>query len=403
MRNLEEWLFWEIFFRHHAVRSELAGLFDVSAATISRSVNVLLSKDLVVDIGVTPSQRGRRPTLLQVNPELARLGGIEFDRDRITAVVTDTAGNLLGRGSAPASAVNTVERTLADSKAALEIAVADAGVRYCDLARVGVGHTGLLDVESGVCLDWQTVPHWKCVPLRDSLAEALSKEITFDDRTRAVALAHHVLWSENRRHRSAIYVYVGTGIGAGIFVDGRMLRGTTCAGGEVGHMVIDRAGPLCACGKRGCVEAFASLGATLAYVRSELEAGVKSSLQQLAANPAHITVEMLVAAARQSDLLATTALRRAAEALGTAIANSVHLLNPSLIVLVGKFPNIARDLFLDVVTGVIERECFETMSRDLEIRIAPTRKDAAAVGCALLAAVDVAKHRVQQTLFTPRE
>jgi predicted NBD/HSP70 family sugar kinase len=228
---------------------------------------------------------------------------------------------------------------------------------------------------------------------------ALEKEITLDDRTRGVALAHHLLWSENRCHRSAIYVQVGTGIGAGIFVDGRMLRGASLSSGEIGHMVIDRAGPVCACGKRGCVEAFASLGATLAYVTGELERGAKSSLRKVAAEGGQITAEMIVAAARQSDALAIAALRRAAEALGTAIANAVHLLNPSLVVLVGKFANVARDLLLDIVAAVIERECFDTMSRCLEIRIAPHRKDAAAVGCALLAALDVAEQRVQETLF----
>ena len=88
--------------------------------------------------------------------------------------------------------------------------------------------------------------------------------MTLDDRARAIALALHLLWPEHRRHRSAIYVQIGTGIGAGIIVDGRMLRGATQAGGEIGHMTIERNGPLCACGRRGCVEVFASLGATLA-------------------------------------------------------------------------------------------------------------------------------------------
>ncbi len=97
MRNLEESLFWEILYRHQVVRSELSRLFDVSAATISRSAGVLLAKHLIVETGATKASRGRRPALLQLNPELAHVAGIEIDRDRITAVVTDMAGNLRGR------------------------------------------------------------------------------------------------------------------------------------------------------------------------------------------------------------------------------------------------------------------------------------------------------------------
>jgi len=401
MRSLEESLFWEIFYRHQAVRSELARLFDVSAATMSRSAAVLLAKQLVIESGGTSSSRGRRPALLQVNPALAYVGGIEIDRDRITAVITDMTGNLLGRSAVAATARNPVRKTLQDCRKAVRAAFADAGRVQGQLARIGVGHTGMLDVENGLCLDWEGVPHWRRVNLRAALRETLDAEISLDDRARAVALAQHLLWPENRRHRSAIYVQIGSGIGAGIFVNGRMVRGATLAGGEIGHIVIDRNGPLCACGKRGCVEAFASLGATVSRVRQALDKGTKTSLRTLAKSPSQLTIEMIVSAARQGDPLAKTALSEAGEALGFGVANAVQLLNPSLVVLAGKFANAASDFLLDAVTRAIHAQCFETMSRGLEVRVAPFRKDAGPVGCALLASLDMGAALVQKALFVP--
>jgi len=401
MRSLEESLFWEIFYRHQAVRSELACLFDVSAATMSRSTALLLAKHLIIETGGTSSSRGRRPSLLQVNPELAHVAGIEIDRDRITAVITDMTGNLLGRSAVAATARNPVRKTLKDCREAVRAAFADAGRVPGHLARIGVGHTGMLDVENGLCLDWEAVPHGRHVNLRDALRQTFDTDITLDDRARAVALAQHLLWPENRRHRSAIYVQIGTGIGAGIFVGGRMLRGATLAGGEIGHIVIDRNGPLCACGRRGCVEAFASLGATVARVRRALEKGAKTSLRSLVNVPSQLTVEMIVSAARRGDPLAKTALCEAGEALGFGIANAVQLINPSLVVLAGKFANAASDFLLDAVTRAIRAQCFETISRGLEVRVAPFRKDAGPVGCALLASVDVAAALIQKTLFVP--
>jgi N-acetylglucosamine repressor len=399
MRNLAEALFWEIFYRREAVRAELAELFQVSAATVSRAAGVLLAKRLIMEIGAPAAPRGRRPALLQVNPGLAYVGGIEMDRDRITAVVTDLGGNLLGRGATAASPGNPVETTLRDGAKVLRVAMKDAGLRQMQLARIGVGHTGMLDVQKGLCLEWEGASHWRGVPLADKLRAKFQTEITLDDRARAVALALHLTWPEGRRHRIAIYVQMGTGIGAGIFVDGRMLRGATQTGGEIGHMVIDRNGPLCACGRRGCVEAFASVGATLARVREAIERGEKTSLGSLDALPLRLTAEDVVMAARQGDAVARSALEQTGEALGLGIANAVQLLNPSLVALAGKFSNTAGEFLMDAVGRAIRSQCFETNSRGLEIRVAPLRKDIGPVGCALLATVDVAGGLLQGALF----
>ena len=399
MRNLEEALFWEIFYRRQAVRSELGREFEVSAATISRSAGVLLSKQLVVETGTTISFRGRRPVLLQTNPDLGHVAGIEIDRDRITAAVTDITGNLLGRGSIAASASNPVRKTLRDCRTAIRIALQDAGLCHGQLAGIGVGHTGMLDVENGLCLDWEGKSHWRSVDLRGALREILEMDVTLDDRARAVALAQHLLCAENRRHRSAIYVQIGTGIGAGVFVNGRMLRGATLTGGEIGHIVIDRNGPLCTCGRRGCVEAFASLGATLTRVREAWERGEETLLRSLIKHPSQLSADLIVSAARRGDSLSKAALTETGEALGIGIANAVQLLNPSLVVLAGKFANAARDFLLPTVTNTIRTRCFETISRGLDIRVAPVRKDSGPVGCALLASLGIAAALVQRALF----
>lgn len=155
MRNLEESLFWEIFYRRQATRSALEHEFNVIAATISRSADLLLSKRLIIETGTTVSFRGRPPALLQINPELAEVGGLELDRDRITAVVTDMTGNLQGRGAVEVSPSNPVARTLRDCQQALRMALSDAGVSRARLSRMGVGYTGRLDVQSGVRLHWE--------------------------------------------------------------------------------------------------------------------------------------------------------------------------------------------------------------------------------------------------------
>jgi predicted NBD/HSP70 family sugar kinase len=394
MRNLEESLFWEIFYSHQIVRADLSRLFDVSAATISRSVGVLLSKKLVIEMGAINPYRGRRPALLCVNPRLAHVAGLEVDRDRITAVIIDLTGTLLGRGAVPSAPQNSVERTMKDCRRALETALNDAGIQASQLARIGVGHTGTLDVQNGVCLDWEQMPHWRGVRLLEALRAEFQTEVTLDDRARAVALALHLLMPEYRGHASAIYIQIGTGIGAAIFVNGRMLRGATLAGGELGHITIERNGPLCSCGKRGCVEAFASMRATINRVRQAMGAGAQTLLR-----PAELTAEAIISAARLGDEVARAALLETSDALATGIANAAQLFNPSLVVLAGKFANAAREILLEAVTRAVRAQCFETVSRGLAIRVAPFRKDLAPVGCALLGSLDVATELLERELF----
>jgi glucokinase len=379
----------------------MARLFNVSAATISRSVGVLLSKKLAIEVGVTNPYRGRHPALLCVNPLLAYVAGLELDRDRVTAVITDLSGTLLGRGAVASAPQHSVEKTLKDCRKALETALSDAGLGIDQLARIGVGHTGTLDVQNGICLDWEQMPHWRGAKLLEALRAEFQIDITLDDRARAVALALHLLMSENRGYRSAIYVQIGTGIGAGIFVNGRMLRGATLAGGELGHIVIDRNGPLCLCGKRGCVEAFASIKATINRVRQALDGGAKSSLRHMGSSTTELTAEAIISAARHGDEVARAALLETSEALATGIANAAQLLNPSLVVLAGKFANAAREILLETVTRVVRAQCFDTVSRELEIRVAPFRKDVGPVGCALLASLDVAAELLQREFFLP--
>jgi predicted NBD/HSP70 family sugar kinase len=269
------------------------------------------------------------------------------------------------------------------------IAVADAGIRVQQVRRLGVGHTGNLDLEKGTCVSWGGSPEWKNVALRRTLAEAFQMEVTMDDRARAVAVAEYWATPTQERHRNAIYVHIGTGIGSGIFIDGRLMGGDTQGGGEIGHLVIDRQGPLCSCGNRGCVESFASPAAVAARVAQALGRRVEE-----------IRIREVIASADRGNRHAAEALKAAGEALGAGIANAVQLLNPSMVVLCGSVVNLAREYLLDAVVQTVRRQCFETLSRHIEIRLAPYRKDISTVGCALLAARQEAAALVQERLFT---
>jgi predicted NBD/HSP70 family sugar kinase len=391
-------VFWEVFHHSSVLRSELAAKLGVSPSTISRSLETLVECRLISESSATISGRGRRPGVLRVNPDVARLLGVEIDRDHITVVVTDMCGGLLGRASSRCKPAESLQGALDVTRKLAAVALEDAGIELAQIDRIGVGHTGALSLETGVCLAWGGAPEWRNVPIRQRVAELFRRDVTLDDRARAMAMAERLHSSHDARHRDAIYVAVGTGIGCGVFVGGRLVRGARQAAGELGHTVVDRNGPLCSCGANGCVEALASIPAILGRVRAAMAAGRPSGLAQVLGPNDALTIEDVVRAANHGDALARETLDDAGEALGAAVANAIQLLNPSLVVLCGKLAHAAREHLLQPVCRVIYRRCFEMASRRLEIRLAPFRKDVVAVGCALLAAQDQGALELQRRL-----
>ena len=183
----------------------------------------------------------------------------------------------------------------------------------------------------------------------------------------------------------------------GVFLDGRLYRGASNGGGEIGHTAIDPNGPLCRCGNRGCVEAFAGTASILKFVRDALAAGASSSLRAPAGTV--LTLRTVVAAAREGDAVALGALQRAAGALGTAVANTVQVLNPSLVVLCGELALAAGPEILEAVSGAVRAQCVETAADRVEIRLARPKKDISATGCALLAAEAEAERALGATFL----
>ncbi|HNY38825.1 MAG TPA: ROK family protein [Bryobacteraceae bacterium] len=224
-------------------------------------------------------------------------------------------------------------------------------------------------------------------------------EVTLDDRSRAIAIGERRAIREDCKHPDALYVNVGTGVGLGIFVGGQLYRGQAHAG-EVGHLTLDKNGPLCACGKKGCVEAYAAIPAVIRGVRGALAAGTASLIRDISLQyPGAATIEMVVAAAGKGDRVALSALQQAATGLGLGIAHAVLLLNPSLVALRGRLARIAGRHLVPAIRQTVRQQCSELTHGHFEIRLASAKKDVAAVGCALLAAEAEAAILVRESLY----
>lgn len=200
-----------------------------------------------------------------------------------------------------------------------------------NVTHVGVSSPGPLDNETGTTLELPTLPGWNNFPLRETLRQTFDRPVTVENDGIAAAYGEWK-FGAGRGLLHLVYVTVSTGIGGGVVVDGRLMRGARGMAGHIGHMMIAREGPMCSCGGRGCFEA---LAAGPAFGRSGLVHGYENASD-------------IVAAARTGNVQALALVRQEAEYLGYGFASLLHLFSPQRIVVGGGVSN-ALDLMLPVI------------------------------------------------------
>ena len=215
---------------------------------------------------------------------------------------------------------------------------------------IGVSFGGPVDAASGIVQLSHHVPGWEQLPLRKMLQSEFDAPVSVDNDANVAALGEH-RFGAGQGCDSLMYITVSTGVGGGLILDGRIWHGADGMAGEIGHVVVDPAGPTCLCGKRGCVERLASGPYLAEDVRSQLRAQPERGqiMRALAGGDvAAVTAQTVAEAAAQGDALAREALERAGHALGMAIGNTANLLNPQRFILGGGVTKSGA-LFWDVV------------------------------------------------------
>jgi predicted NBD/HSP70 family sugar kinase len=363
-------------------RIDLVGKLNLAPGHLSSVIRRLIQKEWILEGSHVPSGRGRRKVLLHVNPELARVIGVEIGRINSRIVVTDLVGKTLEFKRLRTELGRGEEQVLENIHREIESCLN----KYPNVKALGIAHSGVIDQTTGTVLFWPKVSGWRGVRLRNIFAEKHKLTAVLEDSARTMAIAEQ-RFGYGKGQTNFIFVHAGVGIGAAIFVDGRLYTGHDGMAGELGHTAIDETGPFCTCGSRGCLEVYASGSAVIDQVRRGIEDGVSSSLAELAKNDdGALSIEAIVAAAESNDRWSERVLAKAATHFGTALANMVNLVNPARIVLGGTLFRVAKGLVTEPLLRSLKSRAFQSSLSRLQIEISQLGEDAAAVGACLLAA-----------------
>ena len=307
--------------------------------------------------------------------------GVDIGGTKVAAGLVDASGTISSPARVPMVSNLSADDGLEAVLSAIDQVMPSATTGV--VAGIGVCSPGPLDPYTGVILNPPNLPCWRNFPLASSVTKKYGVAVKVDNDANAAALAE-ARWGAARGYKNVFYATLGTGIGTGIVFDGKIYHGRTGAAGEGGHNSIDYRGPICGCGKPGCIEVLASGPAMARRVREKLAAGAKSSLVELAGgNVAAINGELIAHAAAAGDQVSRDLLSETAEMIAIWLGNMVDLLDPEIIVIGG---GAAAALDFDLVKLRVPKVAINPRAHEVPIVHARYGADSGIAGGAALCA-----------------
>ncbi|MFK4343420.1 MULTISPECIES: ROK family protein [unclassified Paenibacillus] len=349
-------------------RAQLSSQTGLNKATVSNLVAELITDGLVYETGLGESSGGRKPLMLLFNSRAGFVLGIEVSVQYIKGALTDLAGTIETELTFPL-AQHDPAFVMEQIQKLVEGLMQTAPQSPHGIVGIGLGVPGMVD-ESGTVLFAPNLG-WEEVPLRHQLEEELGLPVVVDNEANVGAQGelYYGMDGEHRQLvRDLVYISAGSGIGAGIIIDGKPYQGAWGYAGETGHMSIDWNGRLCSCGSRGCWELYAS---EKAYAASTFKL------------PAHSTAELLPFAL-QGDTNTLSVFRDIGRYLGVGITNIVNSLNPGMLIIGGPLAE-ARTWLEQSMREVIDERALPYHRRQLQIRFSTLGSRSTMLGAAYAA------------------
>ena len=358
---------------HAAIpRAEIARLTGLSPATVSAISAELIQDNLVFEKETGDSSGGRRPIMLAINPHGGCVVGIKLMEDHALGALTDLEATPLGKQSYTLTDTSPPAVARALSELVSEL-LSNSENPTANLMGVGVGLAGIVDSAQGLVRQ-SPFFGWTDVPLRELIQDRLKVPVYLDNDVNTLAFAEK-WFGAGRGIDNFLVVTFGRGIGLGIVVNGQFLHGARGSAGEFGHTVIQPGGELCACGKRGCLEMYASEPAMLRESAQAFQQGRLSSLPN--------TPEEMALLAEEGEIAAQEIFAQAGRLLGQSIANLINIFNPERILINGEGVRAGKWLF-EPMQAAIDEHTMPSLRQDVSILVEPLGDDAWARGAASL-------------------
>lgn len=313
--------------------------------------------------------------------------GVDLGGTNLRFGIVDESGRILARKRTRTGADKGYHAVLTRLTGGIESLAAKAVAMGHRVTGAGIGVPGIIAADLGVVRFSPNLPGWDDIPLKRDVSEKCDFPVFIENDANAYALGEMRHGAGQGSH-SLVLITLGTGVGGGVILDGRLWRGADGMAGEVGHITVEPDGILCHCGNRGCLERYSSATAVVARFSAALKDGEKSTLKaSFKKDHVGITAKMVDEAARAGDALARHVYEEAGRYLGIAMADLINLLNIERIVIGGGLAG-AWDLFIGAARAEVKGRAFKIPAERCKVLRGRLGDDAAILGAAGLVFMD---------------
>ncbi len=412
-------------------RSQLAGKTGLNKSTISSLVEDLLDRRLIHETGMASAGKGRPSTMLETHPQAGVVVAVELGVDFVGVAIIDFKGSILWRKLDLADPAASQEKTLGQTMALVDETIRLCRQQHHRILGLSFSIPGTVDLHQGILIFAPNL-NWRNVQFRKIFSAYTGLPVFIENDANAAAVAEH-LFGVARNLHDFLFVFVGVGLGSGLFLNDRLYRGTGGYAGEIGHTPII-AEPFqnpCQCGNLGCWETYANQFSILRRVEARLEQARRGdqpvtqsvTSADAASSPSHIpslteqqrdqppaanrqpsiipalmqqqnsalSIPIVKQAAEAGDPHALESLAEAGSAMGTGLAVLVNLFNPEKIVLGGPV-SIAGEFLMPSIRESVSRHAMQEILAQTEIKLSAFGPDASLVGAAAVVVDDVLTH-----------
>lgn len=315
---------------------------------------------------------------------MAKRIGIDVGGTNVKIALVDDNGKIIYSNSVPTYAKMGYEYTVNNIKQAIKDLMKETNTTPSDIEGIGFDFPGQVDCKTGVVKLAPNIPGWVNVPIAQMIEDEFHIPTRIDNDVRCAALGE-LKFGAGRGCENFICITVGTGIGSGIVINGKVVRGATNAAGELGHIKLQmNDGPICGCGDTGCLEAFASGPAIVAMAQEYIKGGKSTKFREMAAvEGGEITPYMVAKAAEEGDPVAKRIFEIVGEYIGIGLTSVINLLNPERVIIGGGVAE-SGELLLGPIRKTIKERAMVVAGNAVEIVPAQLGNSAGVIGASML-------------------
>lgn len=359
--------------------ADLSKELNTSIPTITKLVGELIDDGFLEDMGKQGTNGGRRPSIYGLNSSAGYFVGIEVRKDEISVAVTNFKGQTIDYKEDIAFTLENSEASFKKLCDGTKEHLSKIGVDASKVLAYGVNLSGRVNNETGYCFTYFL---GEDRPIASLLEEELMAPVFIENDSRAMTYGEYICGVANKE-QDMLFLNVAWGLGMGMILDGKLSYGKSGFSGEIGHFPLLDNDQICQCGKTGCLETGASGLALHRIFMEKLRDGRASMLSEKFNKGGEITLDDILGAILEEDVLAIEVVEEIGAVLGRAIAGLINLFNPELVVIGGRLSSASEYLLLPIKSA-IQKHSLNIINRDTTIKFSKLGRKAGPIGACML-------------------